>query len=121
MGGFGPFSGRFSRAKVRLYDGTTIRRGDFTTLRRYDEATLRRGDFTTRRRYDEATIRRYDWTIGHGLQGPVFGFVGHVDEHGDDVFVFVVEIVMFFFVDIFCGEGIIEPNLSFGGFSLSIA
>ena len=44
------------------------------------------------------------------------GFLRHGMEHGEDLFVFIVQIFVNWLVKIMAGEGEFEPGLGFGGF-----
>ena len=50
-------------------------------------------------------------------EGPVFGFKAHVDKHGDDVIIFIVQRSVCWLVNILAFECIIKPYLGFGGFT----
>ena len=87
---------------------TTARRNDFTTARLHDYTTTARlHGCTTTRRNDFTTARPHE-SMSYG---PLIRIVAYVDQHGYNVVIFVIKIIVRFFVNITKGFREIKPDL----------
>ncbi len=80
------------------YTTTRLLHG-YTTTRLHDCTTARRNDFTTARPHESMSY------------GPLIRIVAYVDQHGYNVVIFVIKIIVRFFVNITKGFREIKPDL----------